>query len=97
MPEDKRFGDLWLGNHDQSYSYDYWKPRPTPTGYGKAAGNGGAIGRNIPTSVVEHVIQNGTRSSKLMENGTIRTIHELGDIRIITEEGGKIVVTVIRI
>jgi len=30
-----------------------------------------------------------------MKDGTIRTIHELGDVTVITEEGGKIVVTVI--
>ncbi|SHL04468.1 hypothetical protein SAMN02745123_04010 [Desulforamulus aeronauticus DSM 10349] len=65
----------------------------TPKGYGTAAG--GYQARGIPTSVVEDVIANGA-PREAVRNAVTRTIFELNGMRVVTEEGGKIVITTMK-
>lgn len=66
--------------------------RMVPSAFGKAAG--GTAGRSVSTNIVEEVIKNGNRTTRLVD-GIVRTEHVLGDVHVITEEAGKVVVTVI--
>jgi len=66
--------------------------RMVPSALGKAAG--GSAGRSVSTNIVEEVIKNGNRTTRLVD-GIVRTEHVLGDVHVITEEAGKVVVTVI--
>jgi hypothetical protein len=61
---------------------------------GKAAGKAGVEGRSIPREFVEEAIQKGVQ--KIMnENGVVRTTHTLGTLSVVTEDAGRIVVTLI--
>jgi hypothetical protein len=66
--------------------------RMVPSAFGKAAG--GTAGRSVSTNIVEGVIKNGNKTTRLVD-GVVRTEHVLGDVHVITEEAGKVVVTVI--
>ncbi|WP_218965871.1 hypothetical protein, partial [Snodgrassella communis] len=68
--------------------------RMQPSGLGAPAGTVGA-GRNISPSIVEHTIQNGTKTTSTV-NGVERTVHWSGDVGVVTESNGKIVVTILR-
>ena len=65
-----------------------------PSGLGSPAGTVGA-GRNISPGLVEHTIQNGTKTSSTV-NGVERTVHWSGDVGVVTESNGKIIVTILR-
>jgi len=65
-----------------------------PSGLGSPAGTIGA-GRNISPSIVEDVITNGTKTNTVF-NGVTRTIHSSGNVQVVTEEAGKVVVTILR-
>ncbi len=64
----------------------------TPKGFGTASG--GCESRGIPTCVVEDVIKNG-KLSEVVRDGIVRSIYENNGIKVITEESGKIVISVI--
>lgn len=66
--------------------------RMLPNTFGKAAG--GTAGRSVSTNIVEGVIKNGNKTTRLVD-GVVRTEHVLGDVHVITEAAEKIVVTVI--
>ncbi|MBX3375131.1 MAG: RHS repeat-associated core domain-containing protein [Phycisphaeraceae bacterium] len=66
--------------------------RMQPSGLGTPAGGSGP-GRSIAPNFVEDVIQNGTTRSVTV-NGVERTIHTSGSVQVVTEQGGRIVVTV---
>jgi hypothetical protein len=66
--------------------------RMAPSAFGKAAR--GTAGRSVSTNIVEGVIKNGNKTTRLVD-GVVRTEHVLGDVHVITEEAGKVVVTVI--
>ena len=66
--------------------------RMQPSGLGTPAGGSGS-GRSISPNFVEDVIQNGTARSVTV-NGVERTIHTSGSVQVVTEQGGRIVVTV---
>jgi hypothetical protein len=66
--------------------------RMTPTGFGNAAG--GSSGRSIAPEFIEKVINEGTASSTVV-NGVTRTIYTSGTVTVVTEEEGRIIVTVI--
>jgi len=66
--------------------------RMVPSALGRAAG--GSAERSVSTNIVEEVIKNGNRITRLVD-GIVRTEHVLGDVHVITEEAGKVVVTVI--
>ena len=68
--------------------------RMQPSGLGAPAGTVGA-GRNISPSIVEHTIQNGIKTTSTV-NGVERTVHWSGDVGVVTESNGKIVVTILR-
>jgi filamentous hemagglutinin len=68
--------------------------RMQPSGLGSPAGTIGA-GRNISPSIVEDVITNGTKTNTVF-NGVTRTIHSSGNVQVVTEEAGKVVVTILR-
>lgn len=65
-----------------------------PSGLGSPAGTVGA-GRNISPNIVEHTIQNGTKTSSMV-NGVKRTVYWSGDVGVVTERNSKIVVTILR-
>jgi RHS repeat-associated protein len=52
------------------------------------------LGRSVSPTFVEEVIQTGTQSQKFVD-GVLRTAHTSGSVSVITEDGGRIVVTVI--
>lgn len=60
--------------------------------WGAPAGQAGA-GRSISLNYVEDVIRTGDTSSGIV-NGVTRSIHTSGTVVVVTEEGGRIVVTV---
>ena len=68
--------------------------RMQPSGLGSPAGTVGA-GRNISPGIVEHTIQNGTKTSSTV-NGVERTVHWSGDVGVVTESNGKVIVTILR-
>lgn len=61
---------------------------------GFPAGKVGA-GRNISPNIVEHTIQNRTKTSSMV-NGVKRTVYWSGDVGVVTERNSKIVVTILR-
>jgi len=63
-----------------------------PSGLGTPAGGYGP-GRSFPPNLVEHVINNGSTRTVVV-NGVERTIHSLGSAEVVTEQNGRIVVTV---
>jgi len=61
-----------------------------------AEGEGGGFltkGRGTPPSYVEEAILHGIAEPQFVD-GVIRTVHTLGDLEVVTEDGGKIVVTI---
>ncbi|CAN5126102.1 hypothetical protein BH09BAC3_BH09BAC3_27650 [soil metagenome] len=66
--------------------------RMAPSALGHAAG--GEVGRSIAPAFIEEAIQKGTTTFQV-ENGVARTVHKLGTLEVVTEDGGKIVVTAI--
>jgi len=68
--------------------------RMQPSGLGSPAGTVGA-GRNISPNIVEDVIKNGIKESSV-SNGIKRTVYWSGDVGVVTERGGKVVVTILR-
>jgi len=51
-------------------------------------------GRSISPNYVEYVINNGKQASSPVDD-IIRTVHSLGSVDVVTEQGGKFVITVI--
>lgn len=51
--------------------------------------------RYISPNIVEHTIQNGTKTSSMV-NGVKRTVYWSGDVGVVTERNSKIVVTILR-
>ncbi|WP_081295282.1 hypothetical protein [Gilliamella sp. Choc4-2] len=68
--------------------------RMQPSGLGSPAGTVGA-GRNISPGIVEYTIQNGTKTISKV-NGVERTVHWSGDVGVVTENNGKVIVTILR-
>ncbi|WP_392566605.1 VENN motif pre-toxin domain-containing protein [Utexia brackfieldae] len=68
--------------------------RMQPSGLGSPAGTAGA-GRNISPGIVEYTIQNGTKTNSTV-NGVERTVHWSGDVGVVTENNGKVIVTILR-
>jgi len=66
--------------------------RMQPSGLGAPAGASSA-GRSIAPTFVEEVIQNGSTTTRMVD-GVQRTIHTSGSVQVVTEQGGKIVVTI---
>jgi RHS repeat-associated protein len=52
------------------------------------------MGRSVSPTFVEEVIRTGTQSQRVVD-GVLRTAHTSGSVSVITEAGGRIVVTVI--
>jgi hypothetical protein len=52
------------------------------------------LGRSVSPSVIEEVIRTGTTTTAV-RNGVTRTLFHSGSITVVTEQGGRIVVTVI--
>ena len=67
--------------------------RLQPSGLGTPAGGRPDAGRSISPTFVEDVIQNGATQSQVA-NGVERTIHTLGTVQVVTEQGGRVVITV---
>jgi len=76
---------------DRLYSH-HAVDRMQPSGLGAPAGAGSA-GRSIAPAFVDDVIQKGTTTTKMVD-GVERTIHTSGSVQVVTEQGGKIVVTI---
>jgi filamentous hemagglutinin len=80
------------------HAVEYFRPsgRRTVGNVPVAAGEGGgslSSGRGIPPVYVEQAIVQGLRRTQLTA-GVHRTIHTYSDIEVVTEENGKIVVTI---
>lgn len=60
---------------------------------GLTAGNIANGGRSMSPTFVEEVIQRGMKTTGIRD-GVLRTFHRLGTAEVITEAGGKVVVTV---
>ena len=67
--------------------------RMLPSGLGAPAGAVGA-GRSIAPAFVEAAIETGTTSTQVV-NGVTRTIFSSGSLNVVTEQGGRIIVTVV--
>ena len=68
--------------------------RMQPSGLGAPAGEVTA-GRNIPPNIVEEVIRSGSTTQTVV-NGVMRTLHKSGNVAVVTEGDGQIVVTILR-
>jgi filamentous hemagglutinin len=69
--------------------------RMQPSGFGIPAGSD-ALGRNTPPNIVDYVIRTGEKTAVTTAEGVPRTVHWSGNVGVVTENGGKIVVTVLR-
>jgi hypothetical protein len=67
--------------------------RMLPSGLGAPAGAVGA-GRSVAPAFVEAAIETGTTSTQVV-GGVTRTIYTSGSLQVVTEQGGRIVITVI--
>jgi hypothetical protein len=56
----------------------------------------GLAGRGIAPSFVEAAIEQGTTTTRVV-SGVARTIHTAGNVQVVTEQAGRIVVTVMRV
>ncbi len=56
---------------------------------------GEILGRNISPGIVEYTIQNGTKTSSMV-NGVERTVYWSGDVGVVAENNGKVIVTILR-
>ena len=68
--------------------------RMQPSTLGKPAG-ADTPGRNISPNIVEYIIQEGTATTVLADN-VPRTIYRSGSVSVVTEQQGKIIVTILR-
>ncbi len=68
--------------------------RMQPTSLGSPAGTIGP-GKNISPNIVEHVIKTGVTETSI-SNGIQRTIYRAGDIGVVTENNGSIIITILR-
>jgi hypothetical protein len=89
-----RIGDRLYTEH----AVEYFQPsgRRTIANVPVATGEGGGSlskGRGIPPAYVEQAILHGLRRTQLM-SGVHRTVHTLGDLEVVTEQNGKVVVTI---
>lgn len=66
-----------------------------PSGLRTPAGADGP-GRNVTPNMVEDVIAGGTQATATV-NGTLRTSYTSGNVRVWAEDGGRTVVTIMRI
>lgn len=69
--------------------------RMQPSGLGIPAG-ADAPGRNVSPNIVDYVIRTGEKTTSTTAEGVQRTIHWSGNVGVVTEDGGKVVVTVLR-
>lgn len=73
--------------------------RMTPSGFGVAAGAGGAAGRSVPFFVIDDVLTNGVITETRYVDGALRAARSLGDVTVVTEVVGpteqEVVITVI--
>jgi len=65
-----------------------------PSGLGSPAGTSGP-GRNITANIVEHTIKTGTPQTSI-SNGVPRTVYWSGDVGVVTENKGNVIVTILR-
>jgi hypothetical protein len=56
--------------------------------------SGRDAGRSISPNLVDDVIRNGTQTTVTMPNGVTRTVHTSGTVQVVTEQNGKLVVTI---
>lgn len=80
------------------HAVEYFQPsgRRTIGNVPVAQGEGGGAlskGRGIPPSYVELAILSGVTRQQFA-GGALRTIHTLGDLEVVTENNGSIVVTI---
>ncbi|MGN6040081.1 DUF637 domain-containing protein [Serratia marcescens] len=68
--------------------------RMQPTSLGSPAGTIGP-GKTISPNIVEHVIKTGITETSI-SNGIQRTIYRAGDIGVVTENNGNIIITILR-
>jgi len=70
--------------------------RMQPSGLGAPAGElHPAPGRNISPNIVDYVIQTGEQTHTVV-NGVSRTVHWSGNVGVVTENNGRVVVTILR-
>lgn len=81
------------------HAVEYFQPsgRRTIGNVPVAAREGGGFlsekGRGIPPAYVEEAILHGATRDQLV-GGVRRTVHTLGDLEVVTEDSGRIVVTI---
>lgn len=68
--------------------------RMQPTSLGSPAGTIGP-GKTVSPNIVEHVIKTGIAETSI-SNGIQRTIYRAGDIGVVTENNGNIIITILR-
>ncbi|QJW54282.1 hypothetical protein HL670_01150 [Serratia plymuthica] len=68
--------------------------RMQPTSLGSPAGTIGP-GKTVSPNIVEHVIKTGVTETSI-SNGIQRTIYRAGDIGVVTENNGNIIITILR-
>ena len=68
--------------------------RMQPSGLGSPAGTSGP-GRNVTPNMVENVIKNGSSQHSVV-GGVARTTFWSGDIGVVTENNGNVIVTILR-
>ncbi|MEL6478868.1 MAG: hypothetical protein AAFR17_16175 [Pseudomonadota bacterium] len=81
-----RIGDRYYSRHAVD--------RMQPSGLGAPAGADGP-GRNVTPNMVEHVVRNGTPRTQTVD-GVVRTVHRSGNVSVVTEDGGRTIITILR-
>ena len=87
-------GNQYAQVGDRLYS-QHAVDRMQPSGLGTPVG-ADAPGRNISPNIVDYIIRTGERTVTTTADGVQRTIHWSGNVGVVTENSGKIVVTVLR-
>jgi hypothetical protein len=87
-------GNQYAQVGDRLYS-QHAVDRMQPSGLGIPVG-ADAPGRNISPNIVDYVIRTGEKTVTNTAEGVQRTIHWSGNVGVVTENSGKIVVTVLR-
>jgi hypothetical protein len=93
-PKVKSNGNEYAQVGDRLYS-QHAVDRTQPSSLGIPVGSD-APGRNISPNIVDYVIRTGEKTITTAAEGVQRTVHWSGNVGVVTENAGKIVVTVLR-
>ena len=94
LPKVEMNGNTYAKIGDRLYTH-HAVDRALPKNLGWPAGSDGP-GRGIGPNFIEKIIQYPERVDNVIKEGILRTIYRSGDFSIVTEQNGKIIITILR-